>query len=160
MDLTHGSLFSGIGGFDLGFERAGIKTIWQVECEPYCLKVLEQHWPNVRRYTDVRTFLDESPERPDILSGGFPCQPVSHAGQRRGEADVRWLWPKMLSVVRSLQPRWIVAENVLGLVTHEGGRLLDAIYADLEDANYKTLPPLVVPACAFGAPHLRYRVWI
>src|SRR3990167_10224394 len=118
MDLTHGSLFSGIGGFDLGFERVGIKTIWQVECEPYCLKVLEQHWPNVRRYTDVRTFLNESPKRPDILSGGFPCQDISVAGKGAGivEGTRSGLWSHFHRAISVLRPKFVVVENVSALL--------------------------------------------
>ena len=194
--MTHGSLFSGIGGFDLGFARAGIKTIWQVEIDEYCRRVLEQHFPDARRCADIRTFavadsadrglrqgetseiqarppeessdageLSRRPKRPcglsvDIISGGFPCQPVSHAGKRQGSSDSRYLWPEMFRVIRTLRPSWVVAENVYGLITHDDGALLDEVYDDLEGEGYETLPPIVLPACAFGAPHRRDRVWI
>ena len=185
--LTHGSLFSGIGGFDLGFERAGIKTIWQVECEPYCLKVLEKHWPNVRRYTDVRSVhgvlaharcvcdgtvqsqpITRRGEQTDVgvgcqtclpsvdlLSGGFPCQPFSVAGKRRGTDDDRHLWPQMRRLVEELRPRWVVAENVPGLIK----MALDQVLSDLEALGY-TVGAVTVPACAVDAPHRRERLWI
>ena len=198
MGLTHGSLFTGIGGFDLGFEWAGIRTVFQVEIDEFCRRLLELRFPEARRYSDIRAFavadaaslrrlsLPEisngngkgdgrqrragkerrpscEPQREsavDIISGGFPCQPVSHAGKRQGANDDRYLWPEMFRVVRTLRPRWVVAENVYGLITHEGGELLDAVYNDLESEGYETLPPVVLPACAFGAPHRRDRVWI
>jgi DNA (cytosine-5)-methyltransferase 1 len=100
------------------------------------------------------------PDTPDIITGGFPCQPVSHAGKRQGAADDRYLWPEMFRLVRTLRPRWVVAENVYGLITHEDGALLDKVYDDLEGEGYEALPPIVLPACALGAPHRRDRVWI
>src|SRR3990167_9193649 len=155
MDLTHGSLFSGIGGFDLGFERVGIQTLWQVECDPYCLKVLEKHWPNVKRYTDVRTFLNEGAEQPEILSGGFPCQPFSRAGQRRGREDDRHLWPSMLAAIERLRPSWVIGENVLGILDME----LDRCISDLESCGYATRP-FAIPALAVDAKQPRPRIWI
>src|SRR3990167_1173149 len=159
--MTHGSLFSGIGGFDLGFQRAGIRTVFQVEIDPYCRKVLGRHFPEAKRYEDIRTVLaGSSPEPVSIISGGFPCQPVSQAGKRKGKDDSRYLWPEMFRVIQALRPRWVVAENVYGLITHDEGSLLDAVYDDLEGEGYETLPPIVLPACAFGAPHRRDRVWL
>src|SRR3990167_2874079 len=191
MALTHGSLFSGIGGFDLGFSRVGIETVFQVECDPYCLKVLEKNWPDVKRYADVRSVhgvlahaqhaglegyaghggaghepgrqLAET-NRPacsgclpsvDLISGGFPCQPFSVAGKRRGTADDRHLWPEMRRVIAEVQPRWVVAENVPGLIT----LALDAVLSDLEALGYTT-GAVTVPACAVDAPHRRERLWI
>jgi len=183
--LSHGSLFSGIGGFDLGFERAGFKTLWQVECEPYCLKVLEKHWPDVKRYTDVRSVHgvlahaesgnarqpSEQEGRQgaggrsqemscclapvDLISGGFPCQPFSVAGKRRGTEDDRYLWPQMRRVIEETRPRWVVAENVLGLIT----LALDQMLSDLEALGY-TVGAVTLPACAVDAPHRRERLWV
>lgn len=156
--MTHGSLFSGIGGFDLGFERAGIKTVWQVEIDPFCRKILERHWPNVQRFNDIK----ECRELPkvDIISGGFPCQPFSRAGSRQGKDDNRYLWPEMLRVIALVRPAFVVAENVYGFLSMQDGAILSEVYASLESEGYETLPPLVVPACAFGARHRRDRVWI
>src|SRR5262245_38127917 len=113
--LTFGSLFAGIGGFDLGFERAGMKCVWQVEIDPYATKVLEKHWPHVRRHDDVQTFPPAGDWRCDVICGGFPCQPVSLAGKRRGQDDERWLWPHFSRIIRELRPRFAVVENVPGL---------------------------------------------
>jgi len=154
-NLTHGSLFSGIGGFDLGFERAGIKTLWQVENDPYAVKVLERHWPNVKRYGDIKAIKWEAVEVPDIISGGFPCQPVSVAGKRRGQDDERWLWPEFARCLRILRPRYVVVENVPGLLALGFGDVLGDLAALGYDAEWDS-----IPAAAFGAPHLRYRVWI
>jgi len=153
--LTHGSLFSGIGGFDLGFERAGIKTLWQVENDPYAVKVLERHWPNVKRYGDIKAIEWEAVEVPDIVSGGFPCQPVSVAGKRRGADDERWLWPEFARCLRVLRPRYVVLENVPGLLALGFGDVLGDLAALGYDAEWDC-----IPAVAFGAPHLRYRVWV
>ena len=154
--LTHGSLFSGIGGFDLGFERVGIKTVFQVECDPYCLKVLEKHWPDVRRYTDVRTFLNERPVPPDILSGGFPCQDISNAGKRAGITGSRsGLWTEFRRAIVSLRPRYVVVENVAALYQ----RGLSTVLGDLAQSGYDAEWDCL-PAAAVGAPHLRERIWI
>lgn len=153
--LTHGSLFSGIGGFDLGFERAGIKTVWQVENDPYAAAVLSKHWPEVTRYTDIKKVEWENVEVPDIVSGGFPCQPVSVAGKRKGQEDERWLWPEFARCLRILRPRYTVLENVPGLLALGFGDVLGDLAALGYDAEWDS-----IPAAAFGAPHLRYRVWI
>lgn len=154
--LTHGSLFAGIGGFDLGFERAGIETVWQVEIDPFCRKVLEKHWPNVKRFEDVRKCHGTWELRPvDIVTGGFPCQPHSQAGRRKGTADERWLWPEFLRIVCELRPRFVVVENVSGLLTSGMGDVLGGLAASGYDAEWQS-----IPAAAFGAPHIRERVWI
>ena len=163
--LTHGSLFSGIGGFDFGFERVGIKTLWQVECDPYCLKVLEKHWPCIVRRHNVRKVhregtcsdvfrCDNCLIRVDIISAGWPCQPASIAGKRRGTADDRWLWPETHRVVKDLLPRWFVGENVAGFSIY-----LDTVLADLEAINYEARA-VSIPACAVGAWHPRQRWFI
>ena len=155
MELTHGSLFSGIGGFDRGFERAGFTTIWQVERDPFCLEVLERHYPNVRRIRDIADAASADLETPAVLTGGFPCQPVSLAGQRRAQADARWLWPPMRSLVAKLRPSFVVIENVPGLLSAG----YDEVCDDLESEAY-TIGTLIIPACAVGCPHLRNRLWI
>lgn len=159
MDLTHGSLFAGIGGFDLGFERAGFTTVWQVEIDEFCQRVLARHFPHAQRFADVRDFGTHNLQPVTVITGGFPCQPVSEAGKRRGTADDRWLWPEMLRVIRALQPAWVVAENVPGLLSQDGGVVFESVLLDLEGAGYD-VQPLVIPAAGVGAIHRRYRVFI
>lgn len=233
-EVTVGSLFSGIGGFDLGLERAGMEILWQVEIDPFCNKVLEKHWPNVRRYKDVKEvhgiaahtecdgcdnsvkgiirqdkqstttgedvtetvrynpptahpycdgFIKYSEpkktesfwgtETPimssstqtsrcpfclppvDLICGGFPCQPFSCAGKRKGKGDDRHLWPEMLRVISEVRPRWIIGENVAGIINME----LDHCISDLEGEGYE-VQTFVIPACSVNAPHRRDRVWI
>lgn len=157
--MNHGSLFAGIGGFDLGFERAGIETLWTVENDPYCQEVLARHWPTVKRYGDVRQVGPDTLEAVDVISGGFPCQPASLAGDRLGSEDDRWLWPEFARIVRGLRPAWVVVENVIGLLSVNDGRAMGGILRDLAalgyDAEWESLP-----AAAFGAPHLRFRVFV
>jgi DNA (cytosine-5)-methyltransferase 1 len=155
MTLTFGSLFAGIGGIDLGLERAGMTCKWQVEIDPFCQKVLAKHWPNVARYSDVREVGKHNLEPVDLIAGGFPCQPHSLAGKRKGAEDDRNLWPEYLRIIRELNPTWVLAENVPGIITTS----LDQVLSDLESENYQTRT-LIVPACAFDAPHIRERIWI
>lgn len=156
--LTHLSLFSGIGGLDLAAEMAGFRTVGQCEWADYPTKVLENHWPDVPRWRDIRTLTKENfYERTkirtvDIVSGGFPCQPFSVAGKRRGREDDRYLWPEMLRVIRELRPRWVVGENVAGIVN----MALDQVYIDLENEGY-AVQALIIPACGVDAPHRRDR---
>lgn len=153
---THLDLFSGIGGFSLAFESAGFETIGFSEVDPYASAVLKKHWPNVINYGDVRTIPTESlVGRVDVITGGFPCQPFSVAGKRRGKDDHRHLWPAMLRVIDAIRPAWVCGENVPGII----GMALESVLSDLEASGYQCAT-FIVPACAVGAPHIRDRVWI
>jgi len=157
--MTHGSLFSGIGGFDLAAEWMGWENLFHCEWNPFGQKVLHHYWPNAEQFTDI-TKTDFTPyaNRIDILTGGFPCQPYSTAGKRLGKADERHLWPHMLRAIEEIQPRWVVGENVLGLVNWSGGLVFHEVQADLEAAGYEVWP-YVLPAASVNAPHRRDRVW-
>jgi DNA (cytosine-5)-methyltransferase 1 len=157
--MKHGSLFSGIGGFDLAAEWMGWDNIFHCEWNPFGQKVLKHYWPKAISYHDI-TKTDFTIHRGniDILTGGFPCQPYSMAGKRLGKDDERHLWPEMLRAIREIQPRWVVGENVLGLVNWNGGLVFEEVQADLETEGYE-VQPYVLPACAVNAPHRRDRVW-
>jgi DNA (cytosine-5)-methyltransferase 1 len=153
------SLFSGIGGLELGLERAGMTVVGQVEIDSFCRRVLAKHWPEVPRHDDVRTAAAwwRSQPRPavHVVAGGFPCQPVSDAGRRLAQADPRWLWPDMAAVVADLRPTWVIAENVPGLRR----RGLADVLRDLGRLGYRTRAG-TISACALGAPHPRERVFV
>lgn len=155
---THLSLFSGIGGLDIAAEMAGFRTVGQCEWADYPTKVLEKHWPDVPRWRDIRTltggnFYERTGLRTvDVVSGGFPCQPVSVAGKRRGKDDDRYLWPEMFRVIQELRPAWVVGENVAGLVTLG----LDEVLSDLESIGY-ACQAFIIPACAVDSAHRRDR---
>jgi len=153
-------LFEGIGGFSLAARWAGWQTPVMVEWNPYCQAVLKKNFPDATIFSDVRNF-DGRPYagQIDIITGGFPCQPFSHAGKRGGTNDDRYLWPEMLRVIREVKPAWVVGENVAGLLSMDGGRVFAGILADLENAGYST-EIYLIPAIGVGAPHRRDRVWI
>jgi DNA (cytosine-5)-methyltransferase 1 len=151
-----GSLFSGIGGFDLGLERAGMEIAWQCEIDPFCIKVLAKHWPNVPKYGDIKQLRGCDLEPVDLICGGWPCQPFSTAGKCRGKEDDRYLWPEMFRVIQEVKPRWIVGENVANFANME----LEQALSDLENAGYEIAPPFIIPACSLGADHVRKRIWI
>ncbi len=218
-----GSLFAGIGGFDLGLQRAGMEIVWQVETDDYCNKVLAKHWPEVKRYGDIRRLhgvtahakrlgwkkgarkriqskkqitegqnsvnlcqetLQEACENclppVDLICGGFPCQPFSVAGRRKGKADDRYLWPEMFRIISEIRPRWVLGENVAGIKSMvfpnsetemgnqtnfsqseilEYSNILSGILNDLERIGY-SVQTFCIPACGVGAPHRRDRIWI
>ena len=151
---TFGSMFSGIGGLDLGLERAGWRCVWQAENEPYCARVLAKNWPHVPNLGDVTTIDWSTVDRPRLLAGGFPCQPVSDAGLKLAQDDPRWLWPEMRRAIDALRPEWVVIENVPGLRK----RGLDAVRRDLDSLGYRSRP-IILSACELGAPHTRRRLF-
>jgi DNA (cytosine-5)-methyltransferase 1 len=154
--LTHGSLFAGIGGFDLGFERAGIKTIWQVEIDAYCRRVLAKNFPTAQRFIDIRECGAHNLLRVDILSGGFPCQDISNAGKRIGIGGERsGLWSEYARIIRELRPRYAVVENVAALLGRGMERVLRDLAACGYDAEWQS-----IRASDVGAPHRRERIWI
>jgi DNA (cytosine-5)-methyltransferase 1 len=157
--VTVGSLFAGIGGFDLGFERAGFEIKWQVEIDDYASRVLAKHWPGVTRYGDIRGIDWATVEPVDVVCGGFPCQPHSLAGKRAAGSDDRDLWPEYVRCIRAVEPRWVVAENVPGLLSSDDGRFFGSILRDLAESGYGVEWDCI-PASAVSAPHRRDRVWI
>lgn len=157
--MTFGSLFAGIGGFDLGFERAGLECRWQVEIDSFCQKVLAKHWPDVKRYGDIKEVDWSEVERVDVACGGFPCQPVSSLGERRAQEDERWLWPEFARCLGRIRPRFAVVENVPGLLDVNGGSAFGEVLGDLASLGYDA-EWQVLPAALFGASHLRERLWV
>ena len=152
---THIDLFSGIGGFALACMWLRIQTVAFCEIEPYAQRVLRKNFPGVPIIEDVRNFPTGEFQRPWLITGGYPCQPFSQAGKRRGAEDDRHLWPAMFEIIRSCRPNWVLAENVAGHVSMG----LDEVLSDLEGEDY-AVQPIMVPACAKDAPHRRDRVWI
>ena len=157
--MNHGSLFSGIGGFDLAAEWMGWNNVFHCEWNPFGQKVLKHHFPKSISYNDI-TKTDFSIHRGniDILTGGFPCQPYSSAGLRLGKADERHLFPQMLRAIKEIQPRWVIGENVRGLVSWNEGMVFHEVYADLESEGYE-VQSFLIPAAGVNAPHQRFRVW-
>jgi len=157
--MRHGSLFSGIGGFDLAAKWMGWTNVFNCEWEEFPRRVLKHHFPNATQYEDIREFdATAYAGRIDIISGGFPCQPYSTAGKRKGKDDERHLWPEMLRIIRECTPRYVVGENVRGLVGWNGGLVFEEVCADLEAQGYD-VQPFLLPACGVNAPHRRDRIW-
>ena len=157
--LTHASLFSGIGGFDLAAEWAGWENIFHCEWNEFGQKVLAHHFPNSKSYHDItKTDFSIHKGTIDVLTGGFPCQPYSSAGKRLGKADERHLFPHMLRAVKEIKPRWVIGENVRGLVSWNDGLVFNEVYNDLESEGYE-VQSFLIPAASVNAPHQRYRIW-
>lgn len=157
--FTHGSLFSGIGGFDLASQWMGWENVFHCEWNEFGRRVLSHYWPNAVSYGDItKTDFTIWRGRVDVLTGGFPCQPYSLAGKRKGKEDDRHLWPKMLRAIREIQPRWVVGENVYGIVGWNDGVVFEEVQTDLESCGY-SVQPFIIPAAGVGAPHKRDRIW-
>ena len=158
--MKHGSLFSGIGGFDLAATWMGWENIFQCEKEAFCQRILRFYWPKSILYGNIKEF-DATVYQGaiDVLSGGFPCQPFSVTGKRKGTTDDRYLWPEMCRIVNKVRPRWVVGENVCGFLNWGEGLVFEQVQADLEAAGYGVWT-CVLPACGVGAVHRRNRVWI
>jgi len=155
MTLTVGSLFSGIGGLDLGLERAGMNVIWQSEIDPYACRVLAKHWPEVPNHGDIKLVQWGDVVRPDIICGGYPCQPFSLAGYRRGEDDPRHLWPYVREAIGQLRPEYAILENVRGHLSMGGVSVIGDLAALGYDAEWH-----LVRASAVGGSHRRERIFI
>lgn len=159
MKLKLLDLFSGIGGFSLGLESTGFfETIGFVEKDKFCQKVLKKHWNNINIEEDIRNVKGEK-YAADIITGGFPCQPFSVAGKRKSTADDRYLWDEMLRVIREVKPRWVIGENVEGIVNINEGMVLRQVLNDLENEGFKS-QCIIIPASGIGAWHQRKRIWI
>lgn len=182
--MNHASLFSGIGGFDLAAREVGWNNVFQCEIDPFCQSVLKYYFPKTVLYEDIkRTDFTSWKGKIDVLTGGFPCQPFSVAGQRKGAKDDRYLWPEMLRVIRETRPLWVIGENVAGItnMVQPGSETDVETKSDQDEENYKetileqeyiinticddleregySVQPIIVPACGVGAPHRRDRVW-
>lgn len=157
--MKHASFFTGIGGFDLAAQWIGWENIFQVEKDEWCRKVLAKNFPNVKRYGDIKEF-DGTKYRGaiDILTGGFPCQPYSTAGKRKGTQDRRHLWPEYLRCIGEIQAPFVVGENVHGLINWSGGMVFEQIQVDLENQGYE-VASVILPACGKDAGHKRERIW-
>lgn len=155
MTLTVGSLCSGGGGIDYGLEKAGMTIRWQSEIDPYACRVLAHHWPDTPNHGDLRKLTGEELEPVDLVAAGFPCQPVSNAGFKRGHDDARWLWPDIARLLGVVRPRFVLLENVPGLLARGMGTVLGDLAALGFDAEWS-----VVSACSLGAPHTRERLFI
>jgi DNA (cytosine-5)-methyltransferase 1 len=157
--MKHGSLFSGIGGFDLAAQWMGWENVFHCEWNPFGRRVLSHYWPKSTSYNDItKTDFTAHSGEIDILTGGFPCQPYSSAGKQKGKEDDRHLWPEMLRAIREISPRYVVGENVRGLTNWNGGLVFDEVQADLEAQGYEVIP-FLLPACSVNAPHRRDRIW-
>jgi DNA (cytosine-5)-methyltransferase 1 len=156
-------LFSGIGGFSHGLDKVGFKTVAFCEMDEYCKLVLQKHWKGVKIYNDVKELKGEEIIKEhgtiDIVVGGFPCQPFSVAGARKGTDDNRHLWPEMFRIIKELKPRWVIGENVRGIVSIQNGMVFENVCTDLEGEGYE-VRAFNIPAAGVGAPHKRERIWI
>ena len=158
-------LFSGLGGFSLGLERTGkYKTVAFCEMDKYCKLVLQKHWKGVKIYNDVKEitkarFEADGIEFPEVITGGFPCQPFSVAGKQKGTSDDRHLWPEMFRIIQEFKPRWVIGENVKGLINLQNGMVFETVCTDLEGEGYE-VRAFNIPAAGVGAPHRRERIWI
>jgi DNA (cytosine-5)-methyltransferase 1 len=158
-----------MGAFDLAAQWMKWNNLFHCEINPFCQRILKYYWPEAKLYADIKqTDFSIWRGRIDILTGGFPCQPYSTAGKRKGKEDERHLWPEMLRAIQEIQPRWVCGENVLGLLNWNGGMVFDDVCADLEAAGYyntitpqgkRKVFPIVLPACGVNAPHQRYRIF-
>jgi DNA (cytosine-5)-methyltransferase 1 len=157
--MRHGSLFSGIGGFDLAAEWMGWENVFHCEWMEFPRKVLEYHFPNADSLIDIcKTDFKKYANKIDILTGGFPCQPFSMAGKRKGTDDERYLWGEMLRAVQEIKPQFVIAENVFGITNIDGGMVFEQVCLDLENQGYE-VQPFIIPAAAKNAPHRRDRCW-
>ena len=157
--MRHGSLFSGIGGFDLASEWMGWENVFHCEWNEFAQKVLKYYWPYAESFNDItKTDFTKYANKIDILTGGFPCQPFSLAGQRKGTDDERYLWHEMLRAIQEIKPKCVIAENVYGITNIDGGLVFEQVCLDLENEGYE-VQPFVIPASAKNAPHRRERVW-
>jgi len=158
--MNHGSLFSGIGGFDLAAEWMGWENKFHCDTNTFSRKLCQFYWPNSKSYDNIKT-TDFTIWRGkiDVLSGGFPCQPFSTAGKRLGKEDERHLWPEMFRAIKEIKPRYIVGENVRGILSWSEGLVLEEVYSDLESEGYE-VQTILLPAVGVNAPHKRDRVWI
>ena len=157
--MKHGSLFSGIGGFDLASEWMGWENVFHCEWMEFPRKVLDYYWPDADSHIDIcKTDFKKYANRIDILTGGFPCQPFSTAGKRKGTDDERYLWGEMLRAICEIKPTWIIAENVFGITNIDGGLVFEQVCVDLEAEGYE-VQPYIIPAAAKNAPHRRDRCW-
>ena len=157
--MRHGSLFSGIGGFDLAAEWMGWENVFHCEWMEFPRKVLEYHFPNADSHIDIcKTDFKKYANKIDILTGGFPCQPFSMAGKRKGTDDERYLWHEMLRAIQEIKPKYVIAENVFGITNIDGGLVFEQVCVDLENEGYE-VQPFIIPAAAKNAPHRRDRCW-
>jgi DNA (cytosine-5)-methyltransferase 1 len=158
--MKHGSLFSGIGGFDLAAHWMGWENAFHCEWMEFPRKVLDYYFPEADSHVDIcKTDFKKYEGNVDIITGGFPCQPFSMAGKRKGSEDERYLWNEMLRTIQEVKPKYVIAENVLGLTNIEDGLVFEQVWSDLEVAGYE-VQPFVLPAASKGAPHQRQRIWI
>ena len=162
--MKHLDLFSGIGGFALGLQKVGFETVAFCEIDKYCQTLLNEKWKGFKIYNDVKEITKErlkadEVELPEIITGGFPCQPFSVAGKQKGTSDDRHLWPEMFRIIKELKPRWVIGENVKGLINLENGMVFESVCTNLEGEGYE-VRAFNIPAAGVGAPHRRERIWI